>query len=246
MVRPIASPLVLQSSRETRTRQILRDLALKIFMGEWKPGDLLPPERHLAILLKVSRATLREALKQLISYGLLSTRQGSGTLVLDWRSEAGMELLPLFLEAGAPGLKVSRLIPTALRLRRVLIEEIVVWLCEDEQKGWTTEAYTLLSNAWDSRHNPLEFIRKDYRFIRYLCGASGFFPALWVLNELQGIYLHFVYNLPEPPPVPQEYFRTWQAVLSHCEKSRKDRAVFLLTRYFSRLDGRLLRIWGLR
>jgi len=46
-----------------------------------KIGDKLPPEEKLAILLKVSRLTLREALGQLKGKGLFYSKQGSGTFV---------------------------------------------------------------------------------------------------------------------------------------------------------------------
>jgi len=44
-----------------------------------KPGDRLPPERELCERLKVSRPTLREALKRWAALGILDMRVGSGT-----------------------------------------------------------------------------------------------------------------------------------------------------------------------
>ncbi len=45
------------------------------------PGDRLPSERQLAADLGVSRPTLREAIRQLASRGLLVSRHGGGTFV---------------------------------------------------------------------------------------------------------------------------------------------------------------------
>ncbi|MFC0239944.1 FCD domain-containing protein [Rhodopseudomonas telluris] len=46
-----------------------------------KPGDRVPSERQLAVDLGVSRPTLREAIRQLATRGLLVSRHGGGTFV---------------------------------------------------------------------------------------------------------------------------------------------------------------------
>ena len=56
----------------------IRDL---IFRGQLKPGDQIMPERELAQALGVSRPTVREAIKKLVTMGLLEHRQGQGTFV---------------------------------------------------------------------------------------------------------------------------------------------------------------------
>ena len=52
-----------------------------IFGGTYEKGDRLPTEPKLAKELGVSRATLREALKQLESEGAISRVHGLGTFV---------------------------------------------------------------------------------------------------------------------------------------------------------------------
>jgi len=46
-----------------------------------QPGDRLPAERQLALELGASRPSVREAIQQLASQGLLRSRQGGGTYV---------------------------------------------------------------------------------------------------------------------------------------------------------------------
>lgn len=55
-----------------------------------KPGDRLPPERELAVLLQVSRPSLREAIKILEGAGRLRIRHGQGVFVRE--PDAGREL----------------------------------------------------------------------------------------------------------------------------------------------------------
>lgn len=51
--------------------------------GELRPGDRIPSERELALRLKVSRATVRDALRELELRGLVSRTPGRGTLIRD-------------------------------------------------------------------------------------------------------------------------------------------------------------------
>lgn len=57
-------------------------LRAEIVSGRWAVGGRIPNEAALAELLSVSRGTVREAVRVLVSQGLLETRQGSGTYVL--------------------------------------------------------------------------------------------------------------------------------------------------------------------
>jgi DNA-binding FadR family transcriptional regulator len=53
-----------------------------IALGELRPGDRLPSERELAGTLRVSRASLREAMHELEAKHLVERRPGRGTTVL--------------------------------------------------------------------------------------------------------------------------------------------------------------------
>src|SRR5579859_6752280 len=49
--------------------------------GRYRQGDRLPPEHEVAVMLGVSRGTLRSALQRLEEGGEIVRRQGSGTFV---------------------------------------------------------------------------------------------------------------------------------------------------------------------
>lgn len=61
-------------------------LAGAIADGRFPPGSTLPPERDLAAELGVTRTSLRQAIARLAQVGLLASRQGSGTRVLELAS----------------------------------------------------------------------------------------------------------------------------------------------------------------
>lgn len=61
--------------------KVAQQLAQAIERGELKPGDRLPRERELTERFEVSRMVIREALSQLKSGGLISSKQGLGAFV---------------------------------------------------------------------------------------------------------------------------------------------------------------------
>ena len=61
--------------------------------GELKPGAKLPPERELAEMMRVSRPSLREALRALSIMNIIEIRQGDGTYVTSLEPELLVEHL---------------------------------------------------------------------------------------------------------------------------------------------------------
>ncbi len=64
---------------ETRDRAVITALARYVASAQITPGMRLPPERALADALRVSRATIREALKRWEGLGIIEMRKGSGS-----------------------------------------------------------------------------------------------------------------------------------------------------------------------
>ncbi|MEM1430700.1 MAG: FCD domain-containing protein [Pseudomonadota bacterium] len=62
---------------------VVRQIELLILRGILRPGERLPAERDLAERLTVSRPSLRDAIAELESAGLLTRRAGSGIFVAD-------------------------------------------------------------------------------------------------------------------------------------------------------------------
>ena len=67
--------------RETVMAMVARRIEELVRSGELKAGDRLPPEPELAQMLRVSRGSLREALKGLMYLGLIKSRAGDGTYI---------------------------------------------------------------------------------------------------------------------------------------------------------------------
>src|SRR5580698_9365412 len=67
--------------QEAASDRVVSQLLAMVKTGSLKPGDRLPCERDLAEMFRVSRPTVREALRALAVLGVLKARQGSGIFV---------------------------------------------------------------------------------------------------------------------------------------------------------------------
>lgn len=76
-----SAPLFQTVSKQRLVDRVVNDLQDLIVQGKLAPGAKLPPERELAELLGVSRTVIREAVRILVTKGLLDSRQGIGTMV---------------------------------------------------------------------------------------------------------------------------------------------------------------------
>ena len=68
---------------EKLSQSVTRQIEALILQGILRPGERLPAERELSDRLGVSRPSLREAVAELQSAGLLTSRAGSGIFVAE-------------------------------------------------------------------------------------------------------------------------------------------------------------------
>ncbi|MGM0900288.1 MAG: PLP-dependent aminotransferase family protein [Bacillota bacterium] len=64
-------------------QQISEYMKKKIMNGEWTIGTKIPPQRNLAELFQVNRSTIVIALEELAADGLIESKVGSGTRVIN-------------------------------------------------------------------------------------------------------------------------------------------------------------------
>jgi GntR family transcriptional repressor for pyruvate dehydrogenase complex len=110
---------------------IVRQIRRLIADGRLKSGDRLPPERDLAERFRVSRTSVREAMRALESRGLLAIRPGEGAFVRSVSIEALVEPLALVIlaqrEAVSDLYEARRLLEppiAALAARRATPDEV--------------------------------------------------------------------------------------------------------------------------
>jgi len=88
----------LEPIRNTRIyEEIVRQIRALVADGKLKSGDRLPPERELTERFRVSRTSVREALRALEGTGLVEIRPGEGAFVRPISVEALVEPLAMVI-----------------------------------------------------------------------------------------------------------------------------------------------------
>ncbi|NOZ73283.1 MAG: FadR family transcriptional regulator [Chloroflexi bacterium] len=129
------SPLLTGSFKTVdRTKvsdQISAQLLKRIVSGEYAPGTRLPSEREIAELTGVSRVAVREAIGSLVTRGIVSVKQGRGTIVNpidEWKTLDPTTMLLIYGENAILHLMEFRMLLepeiAALAAERITPEEI--------------------------------------------------------------------------------------------------------------------------
>lgn len=94
--------LISRDEHEKLYLQLYEILKKKIESQEWKAGTQIPTEEQLCNMFKISRATVRNAILELVRQGYLIRQQGRGTFVNKNYIESGMifttVLKPIFVK----------------------------------------------------------------------------------------------------------------------------------------------------
>lgn len=188
---------------ESLRTQVYSQLKKNLLSGVWKAGEKMPSEKDLCEMFGVSRVTVRAAIQQLEILGLVTTRQGNGTVVNDFsgthnfdtlhpimRIEENQDLLYILeyrkiLETGTIAIAVER------------ITDIDIAYLEDRlaEMQRTTDNHTANAKAdhafhyriAQSTHNPI--IVKVYELINEMI-SSAMIDVVDMIGTERGIRFH--------------------------------------------------------
>lgn len=164
--------------------QQIRDAILD---GRLTTGSRLPPEREMAVVFKVSRASLREALRVLEALGVLTAKRGTGPesgYVIN-PAEANQFANLLQLQAILLGIGLLDL----LQIREVVESMTIELACERA----TAQDHDELRSIIDRMRGPLvpeEFLECDTGFHVAIARCSGNGAAPLIMEALRGAIAH--------------------------------------------------------
>jgi GntR family transcriptional repressor for pyruvate dehydrogenase complex len=184
MFRPVGKPRVAE--------EIVQQLRGLILRGDYAVGDKLPPERRLAEELGVNRASLREAIKALEHLGLVKTRQGDGTRVLDFMQTAGLELLSHLIPppdgSGAPNLMV---LGDVLDFRRWFGRETARLAAERADDADVKQLEAIVEQAAAPSVEGTELLRLDFELYVALTHAAKNAVLRLLINTMRPAVLNY-------------------------------------------------------
>jgi DNA-binding FadR family transcriptional regulator len=102
------------------------------------------------------------------------------------------------------------------------------------------EARAAVARAWASRADVGTFLREDFEFVRAICVAADFLPALWMLNSLAGTYLSLARMMTGAATVPDDYLATYETVILALGRKEIDAALQAMEHYLERHDRAVL------
>jgi GntR family transcriptional repressor for pyruvate dehydrogenase complex len=145
--------------------------------GEHKAGDRLPPERELAQLIGVSRASVRAGLRSLATVGIVEARQGAGTFVAD--GPPLLDVNPLSLFAALHGIPQEELFETR-RVIEIDLAGLAAARAGGDELAAISEEVMEMYASFDDVH---QFLVHDIRFHRAVAAAARN-PLLAAIMEM--------------------------------------------------------------
>ncbi|MBM7412565.1 GntR family transcriptional regulator [Clavibacter michiganensis] len=120
----------------------LRAILLADIGGAWPAHSAIPSERELAIAHDVSRATVRQALRQLIEERRLYTVQGKGTFVAGERIQSQLHLASFTEDMRRRGMMATTLVRHA-RFDTPPLEARAALGLDEGERAWSIERLRL-------------------------------------------------------------------------------------------------------
>lgn len=162
------------SSSQSLPFRLSEDLLERLRDKEWAPGDRLPSEQQLAGQYRVSRPTVRLAIRRLEEAGLVHVRQGAGAFVTSLAAEirTGLQDLQSITALIASQGHEPQVVFRSVSLRQPTDEEREQLELSDGEKVIGYE----------------RSLSADGSVVAFEYGAlaASLFPEDWSINELQG------------------------------------------------------------
>lgn len=160
---------IISEKNGTTAEEVVVRLREMIQRGEISAGDRLPPERDLAKLLGVSRPTLRAGIRSLATVGILQSKQGAGTFVVEAEESPTLDGNPLKMMAALHGFTSDEMFEARLSLEM----GIASFAAERATSEQMTQMAEEVAGMYASIDDPAQYLVHDMRFHQIIAAASG-------------------------------------------------------------------------
>jgi len=150
--------------KEGLVARVVQAIQDQILDGRLPVGTRLPPEREFAESLGVSRPVVREAVRTLVTRGLLETRQGIGTTVRAVTHDEVATPLTLFLRASGGEVDLGHL----HQVRSILEVETAALAAAQRNESDVADLRRICDEMQQAAEDPDQFAVKDSEFHRRL------------------------------------------------------------------------------
>jgi GntR family transcriptional regulator, transcriptional repressor for pyruvate dehydrogenase complex len=172
-------------SRRSVPDEVFDQVLDEVVSGALGPGEPLPSERRLAEVLGVSRPAVREALQRMTQTRLLEVRHGGTTTVRDFRTHAGLDLLPsLLVRGGSVDTSVVRSVVEA----RLLIGPGVAALAAPRRTDAHLDQIGAAVAAYADSDDPVERQRLTLAYWDRVVDAADSITFRLMFNSLRAAY----------------------------------------------------------
>ncbi len=153
-----ATALFQTVNKQRLVERVVTDVQELIIQGKLAVGAKLPPERELAELLGVSRTVIREAVRILVTKGLLESRHGIGTTVRQVTRDQLVEPLGWLLQRNGADLDDLH------EVRAILEVAIAGEAARRAGPADIDQLETILAQMQAQRDDPVAFAAGDAEF----------------------------------------------------------------------------------
>jgi GntR family transcriptional repressor for pyruvate dehydrogenase complex len=163
---------------QSRVDLVVDKITNSIINNELRDEELLPPENHLCEIFGISRSILREAIRVLVSKGLVEVKQGYGTYVRLPKIEIPEEAVRNFLMTNKLSLLQLMEIRTPIEVE---VARLAAERREEKHLDSMEKSFQIMSNDSNSVE---KYANADEIFHKAIIDASG--------NPLFGIMIRSI------------------------------------------------------
>ncbi len=175
-----------QVRRTSVSGAVFQQIAAQVLDGTLPAGSALPPERTLTETFGVNRQALREALQRLSQLGLVEIRHGGATRVSDYRSSAGLDLLPMLLTR--PDGTIDAQVVASMMEMRTAVGANAAALCAERADDPCVRALRQVVDELTADGRPQGYPAASARFWDLVVEGSGNICYRLSLNALRASY----------------------------------------------------------